>query len=225
MPEFSPTNRFVVRNKSLVIITRCLYSLFILSLLASGLPFQPMTPVWYMRLVDASVSNAPVLLLAIVTTILSIKFIEIKDNYRPKAIKMLRIIRFWLALYLLLVPLQLMSYGWFFASSADGLARQIGEIKRNQQEIKDRMLLTPTVDSLHEMMRSIGIVPINTSQISLDSQRQSAVQAVDNEYSKLEAGLRSRRTKLLVDLLPGTLRNSIGGVIIIATLFALGRQF
>ena len=80
MPVFSPTNRFVVRNKRLVIITRCLYSLFVLSLLASGLPFQPMTPVWYIRLVDASVSNAPVLLLAIVTTILSIKFIEIKDN-------------------------------------------------------------------------------------------------------------------------------------------------
>ncbi|MEB3318300.1 MAG: hypothetical protein VKO39_09215 [Cyanobacteriota bacterium] len=210
---------------SLVIISRCFYFLFILAVLASALPFQPTTPVWYLRLADAFVSNAPVLLLAILTSILPARYSVKSNNHQARKSSISNLITIWMVLYLIVIPVQLLSYGWLSDDSATGMGSQIREMKRNEQVIKTRLLTSASLESLRETMRSVGIITINDNGLSFQSQRRGALEAVENEYKKIETGLRGQRKKMLMDLVPGVMRTSIGGIIIILTLFTLRRQF
>ena len=207
-----------------VTIAGALHLLFVLALLSSALPLQPVTPVWYLRLADAAVSNAPVLLIAIYL----FKFTRpsSSDHYKggKKLPKLSRLLGFWFAFYAILIPLQLLSYGWLFTSSSDGLQRQMSESRRTMETLKKRVQLSPSVDALAYTFREISIAPTIGKQAPLDDQRREALQLIDMQFAKFESGLRSQRIKMIVDLIPGVLRTSVGGTIVIFALLAMKRD-
>lgn len=217
-------NREGYFSRYTVIIARALHLLFVLAMLSSALPLQLVTPVWYLRLADAAVSNAPVLLIAIYL----FKFTcpSSSDHYKggEKLRRFSRLLGFWFAFYAILIPLQLLSYGWLITSSSDGLQRQMSESRRTMETLKKRVQLSPSVDTLADTLREISIAPTIGKQVSLGDQRREALQLIDMQFAKFESGLGSQRIKMIVDLIPGVLRTSIGGTIVIFALLAMKRD-
>lgn len=208
-----------------LIFSRGLYSLFIIALLTSALPLRLDTPIWYLRLADAAVNNAPVLLVAIFLLVLTSYVIG--DAFRVDDLvrEAKRSVGFWLIFYSVLMPLQVVSYGWFIASNGADVQRQIKEAGKRVEIIKTAVRLSSSEEDLTRALRGVGSSPMIENQFASKLNRQQAMQAIDANFNAFKVNLESQSRKMLVDSIPGELRASIGGIIVIGTLLAIRRQF
>lgn len=210
----------------LFFLSKAFYGLFLLALAASIFPFASSVPLWILRLSDAFVSNAPVLLVSLALLLLGHHFQDV-DDYSKIDVKYLIVRRLgsWAIICMLIIPLQFVGYSWFWLDSGTRLEQQMGQAGNRLESLKQRLRASNSEVELQRVMAGFGRHLGQATEGSLKAKKQDAIKSLEADYQKLKSGLTDQRNKTLADLLPGVLRNGIGTIIIYSALKALRRQF
>jgi hypothetical protein len=117
--------------------------------------------------------------------------------------------------------LQFLCTGWFIVTTKESLQHQIIELGKTRDGLKTLVQLSPSSDSLKAILDRNSFIPQPLSISPLADQKQTVIESIDSRFSQMIIPLRTQKSKVVVDLLPGVLRTSIGGVIIISTLLTI----
>jgi hypothetical protein len=190
-----------------------LEALVLSSLLASAVPLAPAQPVWWLRLSDAAVNLASVLLLAVMVLRLGAVLLDSDaDEARTSGRRSHQLASRWVFVFAPLVPLKLIGYAWLWADSDSQLNRQINHGERG-------------VAALRSLLTAANPGPLPPLQGgSLAERKQQLSEAIAINTSRISSSLRDQRAETLRTSLPGTLRVLVGAAIVSAFLFNLRRQ-
>lgn len=203
-----------------------LEALVLSSLLASAIPLAPAQPVWWLRLSDAAVNLAPVLLLAVMMLRLGDVLIDSNaDEARTSRRRHHQLASRWFFVFALLVPLQLIGYAWLWADSDSQLNRQINQGERGVAALRSRIQASRSEAELDSLLAAANPGPLPPLQGgSLAERKQQLSEAIAINTSRISSSLREQRAETLRTSLPGSLRVLFGAAIVSAFLFMLRRS-
>ena len=203
-----------------------LEALVLISLLASAVPLAPAQPVWWLRISDAAVNLAPILLLAVILLRLGSALLDnVADEALISGRRSHQLASRWFFVFALLVPLQLIGYAWLWADSDSQLNRQINQGERGVAALRSRIQASRSEAELGSLLAAANPGPLPPLQGgSLAERKQQLSEAIAINTSRISSSLRDQRTQTLRTSLPGTLRVLFGAAIVSAFLFMLRRQ-
>lgn len=200
-----------------------LEALVLISLLASAVPLALAQPVWWLRISDAAVNLAPMLLLAVILLLLGDVLVDSKA--RTSGRRSQQLASRWVFVFALLVPLQLIGYAWLWADSDSQLNRQINQGERGVAALRSRIQASRSEAELGSLLAAANPGPLPPLQGgSLAERKQQLSEAIAINTSRISSSLRDQRAETLRTSLPGTLRVLVGAAIVSAFLFMLRRQ-
>jgi hypothetical protein len=203
-----------------------LEALVLISLLASAVPLAPAQPVWWLRLSDAAVNLAPVLLLAVILLRLGSALLDSDaDEALISGRRSHQLASRWFFVFALLVPLQLIGYAWLWADSDSQLNRQINQGESGIAALRSRIQASRSEAELSSLLAAANPGPLPPLQGgSLSERKQQLSEAIAINTSRISSSLRDQRAETLRNSLSGTLRVLVGAVIVSAFLFMLRGQ-
>jgi hypothetical protein len=212
-----------------------LEALVLISLLASAIPLAPAQPVWWLRLSDAAVNLAPVLLLAVILLRLGYVLVvndseeALLDSDADEALisgrRSHQLASRWFFVFALLVPLQLIGYAWLWADSDSQLNRQINQGESGIAALRSRIQASRSEAELSSLLAAANPGPLPPLQGgSLAERKQQLSEAIAINTSRISSSLRDQRAETLRTSLPGTLRVLVGAAIVSAFLFLITRR-
>ena len=203
-----------------------LEALVLSSLLASAVPLAPAQPLWWLRLSDAAVNLAPVLLLAVMVLRLGDVLLDSDaDEARTSGRRSHQLASRWFFVFALLVPLQLIGYAWLWADSDSQLNRQINQGESGVAALRSRIMASRSEAELGSLLAAANPGPLPPLQGgSLAERKQQLSEAIAINTSRISSSLRDQRAETLRTSLPGTLRVLVGAAIVSAFLFLITRR-
>jgi hypothetical protein len=191
--------------------------------------------VWWLRISDAAVNLAPMLLLAVILLRLGYVLVvndseeALLDNDADEALisgrRSQQLASRWFFVFALLVPLQLIGYAWLWADSDSQLNRQINQGERGVAALRSRIQASRSEAELSSLLAAANPGPLPPLQGgSLAERKQQLSEAIAINTSRISSSLRDQRTQTLRTSLPGSLRVLVGAAIVSAFLFMLRRQ-
>jgi hypothetical protein len=200
-----------------------LEALVLLSLLASAVPLALAQPVWWLRISDAAVNLAPMLLLAVI--LLRLGDVLVDSKARTCGRRSQQLASRWVFVFALLVPLQLIGYAWLWADSDSQLNRQINQGESGIAALRSRIQASRSEAELGSLLAAANPGPLPPLQAgSLAERKQQLSEAIAINTSRISSSLRDQRAETLRTSLPGSLRVLVGAAIVSAFLFMLRRQ-
>jgi hypothetical protein len=200
--------------------------LVLISLLASALPLTLAQPVWWLRLSDATMNLAPVLLLAVILLALGWALLyNDSSDALSSGRRSHQLAGRWAYVFALLVPLQLICYVWLWSDSDRQISRQIDQSESGVAELRSRIMASSSEDELQSLLASANpgaLPPLQAG--SLLKRKQQISEAIALNTTRLSVSLQDQRTAILRSTLPGTLLVFFGSAIVSAFLFMLKRQ-
>lgn len=201
--------------------------LALLALLSGLFPLAAASPLWWLRLGDAVVSLAPVVLLALILLRFASLYLSPGDNeglvlHRRRTIQLASR---WAIGYGLLVPLQLFAYGWLWIDSGTQLNGQLSQATSQFAVVRTRLDGAASEPDLQRILASLspGLLP-PLAPGTLPQQKAQLTEALEFSRSRLQANLSSQRTATLVNAIPGTLRVVLAAAIVSAFMLTLRRS-
>jgi len=203
-----------------------LEALVLISLLSSAVPLAPAQPVWWLRISDAAVNLAPILLPAVILLRLGSALLDNdSDDAKLSGKRSQQLARRWAFVFALLVPLQLIGYAWLWADSDSQLNRQINQGESGVAALRSSIMATSSEAELSSLLAATNTGPLPPLQGgSLAERKQQLSEAIAINTSRISSSLRDQRAETLRTSLPGTLRVFFGAAIVSAFLFMLKRQ-
>ena len=207
-------------------LARVLEALVLLSLLAGAIPLTLAQPVWWLRLSDATMNLAPLLLLAVILLALGQALLyNDSSDALASGQRSHQLAGRWAYVFALLVPLQLICYAWLWTDSGSQISRQIDQGDSGGAELRSRIMASSSEDELQSLLASANpgaLPPLQAG--SLLKRKQQISEAIALNTTRLSVSLQDQRTAILRSTLPGTLRVFFGSAILSAFLFMLKRQ-
>ena len=201
--------------------------LALLALVSGAFPLAIASPIWWLRLGDSLVNLAPVLLLAVIL----LRFASLSlnpdddDDWRALSRQTVQLAGRWGLVFALLVPLQLISFGWLWFDSADKLSAQLNQATTELAGLRNRLNAAGSEVELRLQSSTIpGLLPPPVPG-SIAQQKTQLTEALDQRRSGLQANLNRQRNATLVNSIPGILRVLLGATIVAAFLFTIRRHF
>ena len=203
-----------------------LEALVLISLLASAVPLAPAQPVWWLRISDAAVNLAPILLLAVILLRLGAVLLDSDaDEALTSGRRSHQLASRWFFVFALLVPLQLIGYAWLWADSDSQLNRQINQGESGVAALRSRIQASRSEAELSSLLAAANPGPLPPLQGgSLAERKQQLSEAIAINTSRISSSLRDQRAETLRNSLPGSLRVLFGAAIVSAFLFMLRGQ-
>lgn len=206
-----------------------LETLVVLALLSGAFPFALASPVWYLRLFDAAVGLAPVLLLAVILLVLANVMVDSDSELVwSTGRRGLQLARRWAIAFALLVPLQLLGFGWLWIDSERQLDARLSQVESQRGALLSALLASGSEAELRQRLAlaPAGGFPVPPLSLlaeagSLADQKQRLSEATNGVLTTWKRDLRSERAAMLRNSLPGSLRVLIGAAIVSALLFTL----
>ena len=200
-----------------------LEALVLISLLASAVPLALAQPVWWLRISDAAVNLAPMLLLAVI--LLRLGDVLVDSKARTSGRRSQQLASRWVFVFALLVPLQLIGYAWLWVDSDSQLNRQINQGESGVAALRSRIVASSSESELGSLLAAANpgfLPPLKPG--SLAERKQQLSEAIAINTSRISSSLRDQRAETLRTCLPGTLSVLVGAAIVSALLFMLRRQ-
>ena len=202
--------------------------LALLALVSGFFPLAIASPIWWLRLGDSLVNLAPVLLLAVILLRFASLYLnpDDDDDWRALSRQTVQLAGRWGLVFALLVPLQLISFGWLWFDSADKLSAQLNQATTELSGLRNRVNAAGSGAELQRLQASTipGLLPPLIPG-SLAQQKAQLSESLDLNRSGLQTNLNRQRTSTVVNSLPGTLRVLLGATIVAAFLFTIRRHF
>ena len=202
--------------------------LALLALVSGFFPIALSSPIWWLRLGDSLVNLAPVLLLAVILLRFASFTLnpDADDDRLTLTRQTVQLASRWGLVFALLVPLQLISFGWLWFDSADKLSAQLNQATTELSGLRNRLNAAGSEAELQQIQASTisGLLPPLVPG-SIPQQKAQLTEALDLSRSRLQANLSRQRTGTVVNSIPGTLRVLLGATIVAAFLFTIRRHF
>ncbi len=169
------------------------------ALLPALLPFQPLAAAWTLRIGQILVEMAPVVVLALVCSLLA-QHLHPGGRRRIAA----RIASVGFGLYAALVPLLLFSYGALWFSSNSETQQRIAALQTQLLSVRPRVEAAATTADLQQ------IVPLPADRpTALAAQKQQVLQAINSQLESQRAQLLQQRNQFQLSSLLATLRGAL----------------
>jgi hypothetical protein len=202
--------------------------LALLALVSGSFPLAAGSPVWWLRLGDSLVNLAPVLLLAVILLRFASLSLNVDDDDDWLALgrQTVQLASRWGLVFALLVPLQLISFGWLWFDSADKLSAQLNQATTELSGLRNRVNAAGSGAELQRLQASTipGLLPPLIPG-SLAQQKAQLSESLDLNRSGLQTNLNRQRNATLANSIPGILRVLLGATIVAAFLFTIRRHF
>ena len=222
MTALNQRENLVIQCRRMALLLECLVCM---SLLSSAFPLTYGNPVWYLRLSDSMAGLASVVLLALVLLTSSALLLD-RDNSlsSTNARRGLHLVKRWAIGFALLVPLQIICFGWLIVDSDRQLDLRLGQFEGQKNSLVSPLLASDSegefrqrLSQLQSTALAIPVTSINTGTLS---QQKQQLNALSNGFlSTVKANLRSERSNMLLNSLPSTIGVLLGSAIISAFLF------
>jgi len=221
-----PTDRRTTFARQTQWLALALEALVLSSLLASAVPLAPAQPVWWLRLSDAAINLAPLLLLAVMVLRLGDALLDSDaDEARTSRRRSHQLASRWAFVFALLVPLQVIGYAWLWADSDSQLNRQINQGESGVAALRSRIQASRSEAELDSLLAGANPGPLPPRQGgSLVERKQQLSEAIAINTTRISSSLRDQRAETLRTSLPGSLRVLFGAAIVSAFLFMLRRS-
>ena len=203
-----------------------LEALVLSSLLASAVPLALAQPVWWLRLSDAAVNLAPILLLAVIVLRLGDVLLDSDaDEALISGRRSHQLASRWFFVFALFVPLQPIGYAWLWVDSDSQLNRQINQGESGVAALRSRIQASRSEAELGSLLAAANPGPLPPLEGgSLAERKQQLSEAIAINTSRISSSLRDQRAETLRTSPPGTLRVLFGAAIVSAFLFMLRGQ-
>jgi hypothetical protein len=205
--------------------------LVILALLSGAFPVALANPVWFLRLADGAVGLAPVLLLAVI--LLHLGSVLVSQNSvqgLSSGHRSLRLAGRWALVFAVLVPLQLLAFGWLWLESAQQLQARFAQVENQRSALLSSLMASSSEAELRQRITQVPpdgfpAPPLSLLQAPapLAIQKQRLNDASLGALTTIKANLDRERQSMLRNSLPGALRGLIGAGLISAFLFTVTR--
>ncbi|MFM7169577.1 MAG: hypothetical protein ACKOYH_01815 [Cyanobium sp.] len=201
--------------------------LALLALLSGAFPLAFSSPIWWLRLADSLVNLAPVLLLAVILLRIASLYLSPNDDAGITLIpRTVQLASRWGLVFALLVPLQLICFGWLWVDSGNQLNGQLSQATSKFSALSARLNAAGSDAELQRLLATTtpGLLP-PLPPGSLAQQKTQLTAALDLSRSRLQTNLSRQRTSTLVNSIPGTLRVVLGAAIVSAFMLTIRRHF
>lgn len=207
---------------ALIILARTVLALIVISLLAVTFPFQPWSPEWYLRLSQLLIDYSPVLLLALALLLLVGAFESNSKRSTKQRMLARQISSICLVVYLGLVPLQLLSFGWLWIDSDSQVRTAVGSAEARLGDLRNRIRAAENEGDLRAALgngqapspSAPGLPPLNERKRAIEG-------AIDRDLLQLRSKLNQERMQRIGMMLASTLRGIAGSVAMAAGMLAL----
>ena len=202
--------------------------LALLALVSGAFPLAVASPIWWLRLGEALVNLAPVLLLAVIL----LRFASLSlnpdddDDWFALGGQTVQLASRWALVFALLVPLQLISFGSLWIESGNQLSQELSKNSAALTALRNRVNAASSEVELQQIQSSTipGLLP-PLMPGSIPQQKAQLTEALDLSRSRLQANLSRQRTSAVVNSIPRTLSVLLGATIVSAFLRTIRRHF
>jgi hypothetical protein len=202
--------------------------LALLALVSGAFPLAVASPIWWLRLGEALVNLAPVLLLAVILLCLANFTLNPDDDEDRLSLtrQTVQLASRWALVFALLVPLQLISFGSLWIESGNQLSQELSKNSAALTALRNRVNAASSEVELQQIQSSTipGLLP-PLMPGSIPQQKAQLTEALDLSRSRLQANLSRQRTSAVVNSIPRTLSVLLGATIVSAFLRTIRRHF
>ena len=202
--------------------------LALLALVSGAFPLAFSSPIWWLRLGEALVNLAPVLLLAVI--LLRFANFTLKPDDDEDRLSLTRqtvqLASRWALVFALLVPLQLISFGSLWIESGNQLSQELSKNSTALTALRNRVNAASSEVELQQIQSSTipGLLP-PLMPGSIPQQKAQLTEALDLSRTRLQVNLSRQRTSAVVNSIPRTLSVLLGATIVSAFLRTIRRHF
>ena len=181
---------------------------------------------WWLRISDAAVNLAPMLLLVVILLRLGSALLDNdSDDTKLSGRRSHQLASRWAFVFALLVPLQLIGYAWLWADSDSQLNRQIRQGESAVAVLRSRSMASSSEAELGSLLAAANPGPLPPLKAgSLADHKQQLSEAIAINTSRISSSLRDQRAETLRNTLSGPLRVLVGEAIVSAFLFMITRR-
>lgn len=202
--------------------------LALLALVSGAFPLAVSSPIWWLRLGEALVNLAPVLLLAVILLRFANFTLNPDDDEDRFNLtnQTVQLASRWALVFALLVPLQLISFASLWIESGNQLSEEISKNSTALTALRNRLNAASSEAELQQIQSSTipGLLP-PLMPGSIPQQKAQLTAALDLSRSRLQANLKLQRTSAVVNSIPRTLSVLLGATIVSAFLRTIRRHF
>ena len=202
--------------------------LALLALVSGAFPLAFSSPIWWLRLGEALVNLAPVLLLAVILLRFASFTLNPDDDedWLSLTRQTVQLASRWALVFALLVPLQLISFGSLWIESGNQLSQELSKNSTALTALRNRVNAASSEAELQQIQSSTipGLLPPLMTG-SIPQQKAQLTEALDLSRSRLQANLSRQRTSTMVNSIPRTLSVLLGATIVSAFLRTIRRHF
>ena len=207
----------------LFILSRTVLAILVVSIAAALFPIQPWQPLWYLKAGQIAVDYGVTFLFALFLILLAGQ-IESQGSYSSwqlKSAKRLSSIAF--GIYLLLVPIQLLSYGLHWLQSDQQTQRIIRDAQSQMSKLRSRIQAATSEAQLREAFGEQQTLPLPNAP-QLLAEKNKLMEAADARLFQLRGRLISERQQRLGTLAVNTAKGVIGSGVIAFGLAGIKRM-
>lgn len=218
------SNRAETLTSRLAQLSRTAFLLFGAAVAAGLYPFQPWAPLWWLRMSQLLVDYAPILILALGLALLA-NFYASKVQHSKRHRSLVK----WMAsvifvVYIVLVPLQVVSFGWLWFASSNQLRQSIRAAETRVLTLRGRISAAATEAELRSILANGAPQPaVGPSSIPLSRQKADLLGAIDRDRAQLRTNLTQQRQRQLSNLTVSTVRGLIAATVMAFGLYGVKR--
>lgn len=202
--------------------------LALLALVSGAFPLAVSSPIWWLRLGEALVNLAPVLLLAVILLRFASFTLNPDDDedWLSLTRQTVQLASRWALVFALLVPLQLISFGSLWIESGNQLSQELSKNSTALTALRNRVNAASSEVELQQIQSSTipGLLP-PLMPGSIPQQKAQLTEALDLSRTRLQVNLSRQRTSAVVNSIPRTLSVLLGATIVSAFLRTIRRHF
>ena len=202
--------------------------LALLALVSGAFPLAVASPIWWLRLGEALVNLAPVLLLAVILLRFASLYLnpDDDDDWFALSGQTVQLASRWALVFALLVPLQLISFGSLWIESGNQLSQELSKNSTALTALRNRVNAASSEAELQQIQSSTipGLLP-PLMPGSIPQQKAQLTEALDLSRTRLQVNLSRQRTSAVVNSIPRTLSVLLGATIVSAFLRTIRRHF
>ena len=202
--------------------------LALLALVSGAFPLAFSSPIWWLRLGEALVNLAPVLLLAVILLRFANFTLNPDDDEDRLSLtrQTVQLASRWALVFALLVPLQLISFGSLWIESGNQLSQELSKNSTALTALRNRVNAASSEVELQQIQSSTipGLLP-PLMPGSIPQQKAQLTEALDLSRTRLQVNLSRQRTSAVVNSIPRTLSVLLGATIVSAFLRTIRRHF
>jgi hypothetical protein len=212
-PPSEGSRNFVLALQSL---SGIIVAVLVVSVLESLFPIQPWQPLWYLKIGQIAVDYSITLLFSLFLLLLSLQFRSAHNKFSRSLGSFSRYCSIVIAIYLLLVPVQLFSYGLHWVQINQRNSQVIKNAESQASLLKRRIRSSSNLIELREAMEGQP-VPAPLQGIApriMPEQKKALIDSLNADLTRLRIRLNTERQQELASLAVNTSKGVIGSGLI-----------